>query len=728
MSALTAGADLAWKLAEAEATRGGHGLIENALLLVGILSLEKVGGATAVMALAPDVRRTVEEEARRIAGVLERCGLEAAPLRRLLRERAGKGGPEQRGQAVNRSAACKETFYRAAMFSGPAGVSALDLLAALGEAPDALLARAVREAGGSVQRLREEARRAARERPAALSAPGAAAGPAESPTPLLDRHGRDLTALAARGELGPVIGRRAELLQVLQALARAGRSNPVLVGEPGVGKTAIVEALALRAAQGKDPAVLGGRRIVALSLTALLAETKDTGVLARQVTEVLAEASLHPEVVVFLDELHAVAPDLLNPALARGDLRLIGATTAAEYRNRIESDPALEPRFERVLVGEPTHEETLEILQGLRPRWEEPHHLKVDEDALEAAIDLSVRFDPSHNLPAKAIALVDAAAARGSAPEGHLTRQALAQVQAEKAGLPLERVAEVLGGRRPPSVDLEPLLRERILGQDEALARLARRLRLALAGRHEKPRPLATLLFLGPPGVGKTETARLTASLLFGSDQALHRFDASRLSGPPGDVGPDPESRLVARLRTGPNAVVLLDEAEKANPRVLDLFRQAFEAGRVRDDTGRTADARQAVFILTAEVREGGEQPLEAARRLFRPELLGRIDETIVFRPLRSEDAVPILRKHLRVLGETVERQHGVRLEVEPEAEAFIARAGFDPGCGVRELPRALERLVAAPLSSLILDGKIRKYPVWRVAYDEGGIYIVPGS
>ncbi len=728
MSALTAGADLAWKLAEAEATRGGHDLIENALLLVGILSLEKVGGATAVVALAPEVRQTVEEEARRIAAVLERCGLEAAPLRRLLRQRAGKGGPEHRGQAVNRSPACKETFYRAAMLSGPAGVSALDLLASLGEAPDALLSRAVREAGGSVERLREEARRAARERPVAQGAVGPAARSAESPTPLLDRHGRDLTALAARGELGPVIGRRAELLQVLQALARAGRSNPMLVGEPGAGKTAIVEGLALRAAQGKDPAVLGGRRIIALSLLTLAAETKDEGLLAQRITEILAEARLHPEVIVFLDDLHAVAIELLKPALVRGDLRTIGATTTAAYRSRVESDPALEPRFEKVLVGEPSHQETLEILQGLRPGWEQRHSLKIDEDALEAATFLSVRLEPSLNLPAKAIGLVGEAAARGPDPEGRLTKQAVAQVLAEKAGLPPDRVAELLGERRPPTADLEPRLRAQILGQDESIARLARRLRLTLAETREADRPLLTLLFLGPPGVGKTATARLTAALLFGSDQALLRFDAPPQGRAPAEAGSDDEGRLVWRLRTNPSAVVLLHEAEKAHPRVLELFRRVFETGLIRDDAGRTADARQAVFILTAEVREGGESPLEAARRLFRPELLGRVDETIVFRPLRPEDAAQILRKQLRTLEETMESQHGVRLEMDPEAEAFIARAGFDPACGVRELPRALERLVTTRLSSLILDGKIRRHPVWRVAYDEGGIYVVPGS
>jgi ATP-dependent Clp protease ATP-binding subunit ClpC len=728
MSALTAGADLAWKLAEAEATRGGHGLIENALLLVGILSLEKVGGATAVVALAPDVRQTVEEEAHRIAAVLERCGLEAAPLRRLLRQRAGKGGPEQRGQAVNRSPACKETFYRAAMLSGPAGVSALDLLAALGEAPDALLARAVRDAGGSVERLREEARRAARERPAAPGAVGPAAQPSESPTPLLDRHGRDLTALAARGELGPVMGQRAELLQVLQVLAR-GRGNPVLVGEPGVGKTALVEALALRAAQGKDPAVLGGRRIVALSLQALAAETKDAALLGRRIGDMVAEAGRRPEIILFLDELHAVAIDLLKPALTRGDLRTIAATTTAAYRSRVESDPTLEPRCERVLVSEPSYRETLEILQGLRPGWEERHSLKIDEDALEAAIALSVRFEPSRNLPAKAIALVAEAAARGPAPEGgRITKQAVARVLAERAALPADRVAEILDEKRPPTADLEALLRERILGQDESLARLARRLRLALAEANDAERPLLTLLFLGPTGVGKTETARRTAALLFGSEQALLRLDASPQGRPPAEAESEDEGRLVSRLRTSPNAVVLLHEADKAHPRLLERFRQVFETGLIRDDAGRTADARQAVFVLTAEVREGGEHPMEAARRLFRPELLGRIDETIVFRPLRPEDALPILRKQLRALGETMESQHGVRLQVDSEAEAFIARAGFEPTSGLRELPRVLERLVTARLSSLILDGKIRRHPAWRVAYDEGGIYVVPGG
>ncbi|HSB60573.1 MAG TPA: ATP-dependent Clp protease ATP-binding subunit [Vicinamibacteria bacterium] len=743
MSALTPGADLAWKLAAAEAANAGHSQIENALLLVGILSLEKVGGETAEITLPPEVLRAVEDEARRVGEVLERCGVEASRLRRLLRERLGKGAHDHHGRAVGRSPGCKETFYRAAMLSGPAGVSSLDLLAALGEAPDALVARAVREAGGRVERLRDEARRTARERraaqPEAVPLTGAVTS---SSTPHLDRCGRDLTALAAGGELGPVIGRRAELLHVLQTLARASKNNPVLVGEPGVGKTAIVEALALRAAEGKDPAVLGGKRIVELSLRALLAGTTERGASKEQAARVLAEAREHPEVLLFVDARLAAAgaeetkgaadvAELFRPAIARGEVRVIGAATAAEYHEHVESDPALEPRCEKVLVAEPSREEALELLHGLRPRWERRQQLRIDDQALQAAVDLSVRFDPDHNLPRKALDLVTKAAARaregpGPSPADAVTERAVVEVVAGTAGLPLELVEEGLGGRLPPRVaELEGFLRERIIGLVDAIARLCHRLRLAHAEAREEERPLATLLFLGPPGVGKAETARLSASFLLGKESALLRFDMSDYAGedglarlvgsPPGGPGRE-DGQLVARLRTTPRAVVLLDAVEKAHPGVLDRLRHVFETGRLTDGRGRSAGTRRAVFILTS-----------SAGRLI-PELASRIDETIAFRALGPEDAARILRPRLRALCETVEREHGIRLEVDAEAEAFIARTGYSPASGVRALRRIVERLVEAPLSSLILDGKIRKYPAWHVAYDEGGIYVVPRS
>ena len=366
-------------------------------------------------------------------------------------------------------------------------------------------------------------------------------------------------------------------------------------------------------------------------------------------------------------------------------------------------------------VGEPSREETLEILTGLRPCLEGRHGVAIDDDALLAAVELSARFDPDHNLPDKALDLVEKAAARARVPlpsmvgaPDRVTERAVAQVQAEKAHLPLEVMAEGRAGlRRPRVLELEPFLRARILGQDRAIERIGRRLRLALAGTRDPESPLATLLFLGPAGVGKSEAARLAASFLFGTEKALHRFDMSEFM----------EEQLVSRLRTIPHALVLLDEVEKAHPSVLDVLPHVFDEGRLTDGKGRAADARHAIFVLTSNL--GSDLP---------PELLDRIDEVIVFRALGPEDAVRILRPRLRLLCETVERQHGVRLEVEPEAEEFVARTGFDPTRGVRDLRRAVERLVEAPLSSLILDGKIRKHAAWRVAYDEGGIYVVPSA
>jgi ATP-dependent Clp protease ATP-binding subunit ClpC len=747
VSTLTAGADLAWKLAAAAAAAGGHSRIENAQLFAGVLSLETAADDPSELALAPDVRRAVEDEGRRIREVLERSGLEVVSLRRLLREHAGQAGRSRNGAAdlqeglASRSPACRETFYRAAMLSGPGGVSALDLLAALAGASDLALARAVREAGSTLERLREEARSAARAGRLGGAPPGGGTPEPAPPgaTPLLDRCGRDLTALAARGELGPVIGRRAELIQVLQTLTRADKSHPVLVGEPGVGKTAIVEALAQRATQGKDPAVLGGRRIVELRLAALLAGTKHRIVLEERLARVLAEMRARPEVIVFIDELHEAvgaveteagraAADFLKLALAGEGSRLIGATTVAEYQRHIASDPALARHFEPVVVNEPSPEEGLEILEGLRPRFEARHQVQIENAALRAAVDLSVRFDPDHCLPRKAIDLVDRAAARGP-----VTEASVAQVLAETAQLPVEVVAAGLPGTtRPPVLELEAFLRDRLVGQDEALARVARRLRIAHAGNHESERARAALLLVGSPGIGKTETARLLASFLFGTDKALHRFElseysdedgAARLMGSPsGSGGLAEEARLVERLRTVPAAVVLLDELEKAHSSVLELLRRVFDAGRLTDRRGRTADARHAVFILTSNLGSG-----EAARRFFPPELLDRMDEIIAFRALGPEDAIRILRARLRVLCDTVQQQHGATLEVEPEAEAFIARTGFDPSRGVHELRGAMQRLVEAPLSSLICDGKIKKHATWRVAYDEGGIYVVPG-
>ena len=569
---------------------------------------------------------------------------------------------------------------------------------------------------------------------------------------------------------------------MLQALARSSKNNPVLVGEAGVGKTAIVEAIAVRAAEGKDPAVLGGKRIVELSVGALLGGTEYRGAFEERVQGVIAEARAHPDVIVFIDELHALvgagrvgqggldAANLLKPPLARGELRCIGATTVEEYRRFVESDPALERRFEKVLVEEPDRDETLEILRGLRPGLERHHGVSLPDEALAAAVDLSVRFEPDRRLPDKAIDLVDKAAARtrlptlsllrptgaregGVAPEAPpVTPVIVARVLAEKRRLPLDIVTETLDtGIGSRLLALEGFLRERVLGQEEAIARVSRRLRLAFASPQGRRGPMAVLLFLGPSGVGKTETARLLAEHLFGSASGMIRIDMSELmeehsvskliGSPPGHVGHEDEGQLTGAIRTKPHALLLLDEVEKAHPRVLDLFLQLFDEGRLTDSKGRAgrrAAPRRGDDLEPRRARRaprpgssprGRTTPASAApdlRGVFRLELVNRIDEIVTFRALDADDVEMIVGRALAELTSAVERRHGVRVRVTPEAARFAAQQAALAAPGARGARRTVERLVHGPLSALVLTGKLTRHTAWAAVYDEGGIYLLP--
>ena len=783
---LSPGAEAAWIIAAGEAAASGHEKIEAAHLLIGILSLSKLGAQAEAAGLDAAAAHRVRTEEAGIAKALAEVHLQSTSLRRRARESLGRGprnGPPT--ERLHRALTTKAVFAAAETLAGDGGaVTGAHFLAALTEGVDPITSRLLHEAGVSPSALRA----------AALEAAGASSPP-ENPrpqtgTPTLDRFGRDLTALALKGELGPVVGRRREILDVIQTLARSTKNNPVLVGEAGVGKTAIAEAIAIRGAEGKDAAVLGGKRIIELSVGALLGGTEYRGSFEERLTAIVNEARTHPEVIVFIDELHTLvgagragqgamdAANLLKPALARGELRCIGATTLDEYRRHIEEDPALERRFEKVLVEEPSREETLAILRGLTPRFEKHHGVTLREESLLAAVDLSVRFEPDRRLPDKAIDLVDKAAARtrvpmlsllappgegGSAPPPDrsappVTAATVALVLAEKRGLPLELVTQDLeGGAGARLLDLETFLKARIVGQDEPLARIARRVRLAWASLEERRGPMAVLLFLGPSGVGKTETARLLAEHLFGSEEMLIRLDMSELmeehsvskliGSPPGYVGHDEEGRLTGALRKRPHSLLLLDEVEKAHPRVLDVFLQLFDAGRLTDARGRTADARHAVVVMTSNL--GGEtapEPMgfaaasptpaartadaraEALRRFFRPELLNRIDEVVAFHALPEAVVARIVARVLEELAAAVKHRHHVSLECSPEALAFIAAEAVRSGPGAREARRAVQRLVEAPLSSLVLSAKLKNHKVWRLVYDEGGVYLLPDA
>lgn len=784
MNDLSPAASLAWKIAAAETGESRHAWIEPAHLLIGVLSLEKLAQLPESYArLEAEDRRAVDKESERLRDVLTQAALDASVWRRRLRGRLGIGLQAPSGRAIGRSPACKEAFQRAAVLAGAGATTSLHLLAALVEGGGGIIRASLEDAGVKPEALR--AQTLAAERRAAPVSVAVQPPAAASRTPELDHYGRDLTRLAAEGQLGPVIGRRHEILRVIQTLARSSKNNPVLVGEAGVGKRTIVEALASRAAQGQD-VVLGGKRIVELNLGALLAGTLHRGEFERRWQAILGELRNHPEVIVFLDQLHTVvgaervgeggmdAAALFKPALARGDFRCLGATTQSEYARYVESDPDLERCFERVLVEEPSREETLAILRGLRPRWEAQHGVRIDEEALLAALDLSLRFDPGHRLPAKAIDLVDQAAAQvlvpvlgvGAADEpppfdrdagavagqDRVTERGVVRVLADKLGLPLELLSEKPAGvRRSRLLAIEPFLRNRLIGQDDAVARVAQRLRLAHGGPLERRGPLAVFLFLGPSGVGKTELAGLLAEFLFGSEAELVRFDMSefreepsvaKLVGtPPGYLGHQEEGQLTRRLRANPYAVVLLDEVEKAHPRLFDVFSQVFDSGWFADARGRSADARNVIFAMTSNLgtesaREkvgfpGSEDrarssALEEPRRFFPAEFLSRVDDILVFRALDENDALRVLRPLLVAVTEAVWRQHGVRLTIDPEAERFLARTGVSPAQGVRGLKPAVERLLQAPLAKLALEGRLAWHPAWRLVYDQGCTYLLP--
>ena len=627
---------------------------------------------------------------------------------------------------------------------------------------------------------------------------------ASAPTRLLDQHALDMVQQASRGGYDPVTGRAEELHRLIQILLRRGKNNPVLLGEPGVGKTAVVEALAQRMAQGQVPDALRQKRLLSLSLPSVIAGTKYRGEFEDRMKNILAEVARAGNVILFLDELHTLigagsaegaidAANLLKPALARGGLQLIGATTQEEYRRMIEKDAALERRFQPVRVEEPTPETTRTILQTLAPRYGRHHGLTFQPEALDAAVTLSVRYLPDRRLPDKAIDLMDEAAAQArlqalalppelQALAGRVQAAALARDEAIAAqdyeGAARYRDAEtdfrreLEGGRRqwqghqptpvgtPQDVartlsqwtgiplsaltqperekllGLEAALARRVAGQQEAVAAVARAVRRGRAGLKEPDRPAGAFLFLGPTGVGKTELCKALAQTLFGTEEALLRFDMtefaekhtmSRLTGsPPGYVGHEEGGQLTEAVRRHPYSVLLFDELEKAHPDVWSLLLQIMEDGVLTDAHGRRADFRNTILVMTSNVGgqrlaagtplgfaggAGAGQGQEAAlqrelRQVFRPEFLNRLDETVLFHPLGDRELEAIAGKLLASFGQRLAGS-GVTFAPAQEAVSLLARQGKDTRYGARPLRRLIRRQVENPAAEMLLRQEI---------------------
>ena len=568
-----------------------------------------------------------------------------------------------------------------------------------------------------------------------------------SETRILDQYSRDLTLLAASGSFDPVIGRDEEIRRSVQILSRRSKNNPVLIGEPGVGKTAVAEGIAAYIAGSDAPDSMAGKRLVALDLPALLAGTKYRGDFEERVKAVLKDVKKAGDVILFIDEMHTMigagsaegaidAANILKPALGRGEVQIIGATTPEEYRRHIEKDAALERRFQPVKIAEPSRGDSLKMLGAVRQSLEKHHGVKISDAALTAAVDLSARYINDRFLPDKAIDLADEAAAHIRVSGGGLvTAEDIAAVVSLWTGIP---VANLSADETKRLRNMESILHRRVIGQNEAVTAVSRAIRRGRVGLSDPNRPIGSFLFLGPTGVGKTELCRALAEAVFGESEAMIRLDMSEymekhavsklIGSPPGYVGYEDGGQLTERVRRKPWSVVLFDEIEKAHEDVWGILLQIMDDGRLTDSAGRVVSFRNTIIVMTSNVGaksisdgrprmgftpDGGDEAQlmrarinEELRRTFKPEFLNRIDETIVFRRLSRAEIRSIAERMLLTVAERF-KALGMTLSVPDQVVDFLAERGYDEKYGARPLRRAIRSMIEDKAAELMLTDSL---------------------
>jgi ATP-dependent Clp protease ATP-binding subunit ClpC len=755
-----------------------------------------------------------------VAALLKELKLSPQDIKGYIDEHAQKGtaDPDTPLDKMTVSPRLKKAFqyaFQASRDLGHSYVGPEHLLIGLAAVPDSIAGTLLKKYGVTPEALRQKVVK--------VVGKGAEDGRVDAPTgtPNLDRFGRDLTAMARQGKLDPVLGRAQEIESTIEVLARRKKNNPVLIGEPGVGKTAIVEGLAQRIVNGDVPEVLRGKRLVEVNINSMVAGAKYRGEFEERAKQMIDEVTAkQDELILFIDELHTIVgagqgggeggldiANVLKPALARGELSLIGATTLNEYQKYIEKDAALERRFQPVLVPEPTVEQTIVILRGLRDKLEAHHQVTFADDAFVAAAELSDRYITSRFLPDKAIDLIDQAAARvrigaTSRPADiqeleaeiaqlkreqdyassrkrfdeakgfeerinekqkaldeqteawqrktgsetlEVTVDAIAEVVSRLTGIP---VADLTQEERQKLLKMEETLRERVVGQEDAVVAVSDAVRMSRAGLGQTDKPIATFLFLGPTGVGKTELAKALAETVFGDEQAVIRIDMSeymerhavaRLIGaPPGYVGYDEGGQLTERVRRRPYSVILLDEIEKAHPDVNNVLLQVFDDGRLTDGKGRVVDFSNTIIIATSNlgasiIMENLERP-EASRMNekslrdelmtvlkghFRPEFLNRLDEIIVFHSLSRENIRSIVQIQVDRVIRTAAAQD-ITLKIDDSVIEHLVEAGYRPEFGARELKRQIRQEIERKLAKEMLGDALKSGDTADVTYDKG--------
>jgi ATP-dependent Clp protease ATP-binding subunit ClpC len=778
----------------------------------------------------------LREEEGLAARVLESLDITVEEVRAQVARIVGQGDEVTTGQIpfTPRAKKVLELALREALSLGHNYIGTEHILLGLVRENEGVAARILLDFDADAEKIRNEIIRMLSGPGRRQQGQGGAPGEKSKSSKLLDQFGRNLTKLAAESKLDPVVGRQTEIERVMQILSRRTKNNPVLIGEPGVGKTAVVEGLAARISGNQVPELLKGKQIYTLDLAALVAGSKYRGEFEERLKKVMKEITQRGDIILFIDELHNLvgagaaegaidAASILKPALARGELQTIGATTLDEYRKYLERDAALERRFQQIRVDEPSVDDTVQILRGLRDRYEAHHRCKISDEALGAAAVLSDRYIQDRHLPDKAIDLIDEAASRmriktmsappryreledeiekvrkdkessieaqefekaaalrdkerkltqkkreleenwraeeGNGEQPEIGEEEIADIVSMWTGIPVFKLTEAESQKL---IRMEDELHKRVIGQQEAIVAVSKSIRRARAGIKDPKRPTGSFIFLGPSGVGKTELARTLAEFLFGDEDAMIQVDmseymekhsVSRLVGsPPGYIGYDEGGQLTEAVRRKPYSVVLLDEIEKAHPDVFNILLQILEDGKLTDAQGRKVDFRNTIVIMTSNIGAGTisknqtlgfsvgddsglsydemkERIMGELKRVFRPELLNRIDEVIVFHKLTKDEIMTIVELMMKRLRDQM-GEHEAVIELTDGAKELLVDKGYDPTMGARPLRRAIQRYIEDPLADFVLGRELgpgSTILVDRKNDDEVDITVIPGE
>ena len=777
MITLSEGSRLAWEFASTEALFSKYEFITEDFLFLGIFSLDK-----SIKLMENHTKdsnqsssQTIKSEYYEINNIIKNLNLDFETIRTELKTIIGTGNFKLSRKVVHRSDNCKKVCGKANEIALEefSVVRCIHILKALLIDPTDNLIALFNKLNIDINLFRSKFE--TKSESEVLVKPQVY----ESSNTFLGRYGINLIQEAKDGMLSPVIGRDDELLQLVRTLSKHKKNNPLIIGEAGVGKTALVNALAIKIAEGNVNDNLKDKVIIEISVASLVSGTQYRGQFEERFNQLLNETKSNPNIILFIDEIHTIlnagavegsaldASNILKPALANGDLSLIGATTIKEYRKYFEKDAAFERRFQPIFVNEPTPEDTITILKGLRKNYEEFHNVKITDEAIIEAVNLSVRYITDRFLPDKALDVIDEACSRKIIPEldssyssleeNSVTVNDVRNVVTDWTGIPIVNESSEFENLK----NLDKFLKQYIIGQDEAIETVSRRIKMSSLGIQNPYKPLAVFLFLGPTGVGKTYMSKLLAKSLFGNEDFLIRVDmseymekesVSRLIGAaPGLIGYDEGGYLTDAIRNNPYSIVLIDEIEKAHPKIMDLFLQLFDEGRLTDSKGKTANARNCIFIMTSNLSISGNDydlgdndilyggfsekkipEMDTATRMelltqyFLPEFVNRIDEVVQFNELDDDDFKELVKLSINNISKRLLDEKEIKIDFNNDVVEYLASEGFNKNFGARYLNRSVENNIEYPISDLLLNDKLKNGDVLKIKVTKKGLKFLP--